>query len=35
VPELGTDAYPDPMVDHAVERAAALGRYESVKQRTR
>jgi deoxyribodipyrimidine photo-lyase len=35
VPELGTGAYPDPMVDHAAERAAALARYEPVRQHTR
>jgi deoxyribodipyrimidine photo-lyase len=30
IPELGTDAYPAPMVDHASERAEALARYRAV-----
>lgn len=32
IPELGTDAYPAPMVDHKVERAEALARYEAIKR---
>ncbi len=32
VPEVGTSAYPAPMVDHAAERAEALARYEDVKR---
>jgi deoxyribodipyrimidine photo-lyase len=35
VPELGTPAYPVPMVDHAAERADALARYDAVKQTAR
>lgn len=31
VPEVGTDAYPEPMVDHAVERREALARYAAVR----
>ncbi len=31
VPELDTDDYPAPMVDHSAERAEALARYEAVK----
>jgi deoxyribodipyrimidine photo-lyase len=30
IPELGTDSYPLPMVDHAVERVEALRRYRLV-----
>jgi deoxyribodipyrimidine photo-lyase len=30
IPELGTDSYPPPMVDHAVERIEALRRYRLV-----
>lgn len=30
VPEYGTDEYPDPMVDHGVERAEALARLAEV-----
>ena len=33
IPELGSDAYPAPMVDHAVERAEALRRYEATRAR--
>ena len=32
IPELDTDAYPTPMVDHKVERAEALARYEAIKR---
>ena len=32
VPELGTDDYPEPMVDHRLERREALDRYEAVKR---
>ena len=32
IAELDTNAYPAPMVDHKVERAEALARYESVKR---
>ena len=32
IPELGTDDYPAPMVDHAAERREALDRYEAVKR---
>jgi len=32
VPELGSDAYPAPMVDHSAERAEALRRYEAAKR---
>jgi deoxyribodipyrimidine photo-lyase len=35
IPELGTDAYPSPMVDHAAERIEALRRYGSVAAGTR
>ena len=35
IPDLGTSAYPQPMVDHAAERLEALTRYESVKQARR
>jgi deoxyribodipyrimidine photo-lyase len=31
VPELGTDHYPEPMVDHGAERAEALRRYRAIK----
>ncbi len=31
IPELGTAGYPDPMVDHKVERLEALARYQAVK----
>ncbi len=31
IPELGTGAYPEPIVDHAAERRVALERYEAVK----
>jgi deoxyribodipyrimidine photo-lyase len=31
IPELGTDDYPEPMVDHRAERQDALDRYEAVK----
>jgi deoxyribodipyrimidine photo-lyase len=30
VPEVGTDAYPPPIVDHAVERKEALARYAAA-----
>jgi deoxyribodipyrimidine photo-lyase len=33
VPEAGTDRYPDPMVDHAAERAEALARYNAIPRR--
>jgi len=33
IPELGTSAYPEPMVDHKVEREEALARYQAVKAR--
>ncbi|MEO6571482.1 MAG: deoxyribodipyrimidine photo-lyase [Ilumatobacteraceae bacterium] len=32
VHELGTDDYPEPMVDHKLERVEALSRYEAVKR---
>jgi deoxyribodipyrimidine photo-lyase len=32
LPELGTSAYPAPMVDHAAERAEALRRYEAARR---
>ncbi|MEY2974282.1 MAG: deoxyribodipyrimidine photo-lyase [Actinomycetota bacterium] len=32
LPELGTTAYPSPMVDHAAERAEALRRYEAARR---
>lgn len=32
IPELGTSSYPSPMVDHKVERADALARYEAIKR---
>lgn len=32
IDELDSDGYPEPMVDHAAERAEALARYEAVKQ---
>lgn len=32
IPELDTTAYPAPMVDHKVERAEALARYEAIKR---
>ncbi|HEX4983024.1 MAG TPA: FAD-binding domain-containing protein, partial [Ilumatobacteraceae bacterium] len=35
IPELGTSAYPAPIVDHGVERAEALARYEFVKRAPR
>jgi deoxyribodipyrimidine photo-lyase len=31
IPELGTDRYPPPMVDHRVERLEALDRYQSIR----
>ena len=31
VPEVGTDAYPSPIVDHDIERKEALARYAAVK----
>jgi deoxyribodipyrimidine photo-lyase len=31
VPEYGTDAYPEPMVDHKAERAEALRRYGQIR----
>ena len=31
VPEIGTDAYPAPIVDHAAERVEALRRWHSVR----
>jgi deoxyribodipyrimidine photo-lyase len=31
IPELGSDRYPAPMVDHAAERAEALRRYEAAR----
>ena len=31
IPELDTDDYPEPMVDHKAERQEALDRYEAVK----
>ena len=33
ITELDSDSYPEPMVDHAVERREALARYEAVKGR--
>jgi deoxyribodipyrimidine photo-lyase len=30
IPELGTDEYPDPIVDHKAERAEALRRYSAI-----
>jgi deoxyribodipyrimidine photo-lyase len=33
LPELGTDDYPAPMVDHAAERLEALARYKSLTAR--
>jgi deoxyribodipyrimidine photo-lyase len=33
VPEYGTPGYPDPIVDHAVERVEALARWEEAKER--
>jgi deoxyribodipyrimidine photo-lyase len=30
IPELGTDDYPDPIVDHKAERAEALRRYSAI-----
>ena len=33
IPELGTNVYPAPMVDHAVERREALDRYQAIKAR--
>jgi deoxyribodipyrimidine photo-lyase len=30
IPELGGSGYPDPIVDHATERAEALGRYAAI-----
>jgi deoxyribodipyrimidine photo-lyase len=32
IPDLGTDDYPAPMVDHVAERREALDRYEAVKR---
>lgn len=32
IPELDTSEYPAPMVDHKVERAEALARYEAIKR---
>ncbi len=32
IPELGTNGYPPPMVDHAAERAEALSRYAATKR---
>jgi deoxyribodipyrimidine photo-lyase len=32
IPELDTDDYPEPMVDHRAEREEALARYEAVKR---
>ena len=32
IPELDTSSYPAPMVDHKVERAEALARYEAIKR---
>jgi deoxyribodipyrimidine photo-lyase len=32
IPEWGTSQYPDPIVDHALERAEALTRYEAVRR---
>jgi deoxyribodipyrimidine photo-lyase len=32
IPELGSDRYPPPMVDHAAERRESLARYEAVRQ---
>ena len=34
VPEFGTAAYPDPIVDHAVERSEALDRWQEAKDAT-
>jgi deoxyribodipyrimidine photo-lyase len=31
VPEVGTEAYPPPIVDHAAERREALARYAAVR----
>ena len=31
VPEVGTDDYPEPMVDHAAERKEALRRYDGIR----
>jgi deoxyribodipyrimidine photo-lyase len=30
IPELGSDEYPDPIVDHKAERAEALRRYSAI-----
>jgi len=32
VPEIGTSDYPDPIVDHAVERVEALARWDEAKE---
>jgi len=32
IPELGTRAYPTPMVDHTAERLESLARYEAIKR---
>ena len=32
IPELDTSSYPAPMVDHKIERAEALARYEAIKR---
>lgn len=34
IPELGTSAYPAPMVDHRAERLEALARYQSITRRS-
>jgi deoxyribodipyrimidine photo-lyase len=31
IPELGTPAYPAPIVDHAAERREALARYDEMR----
>jgi deoxyribodipyrimidine photo-lyase len=32
VPEIGSSAYPKPIVDHAAERREALARYAAIKR---
>jgi deoxyribodipyrimidine photo-lyase len=32
IPELDTDDYPEPMIDHAAERQEALDRYQAIKR---
>ena len=35
LPELGSDRYPTPMVDHAAQRQEALARYQQIRAGTR